>query len=257
VSLAPRRAARARVKADEDWRRRLEKGDEVELLKWVGQSGLERVARIVAALNDLAGKPGQPKKLDTLLLLKMAHLKQQQPKRTLHAIAKEVVSEAISRRGMGAFERASMVSKLEHDFREHRQKWTTLAGSAPEPSSEDINQDGSKSKTTNEFRALARIVGLLPNKIGLYDMLLADAKKLGSEEAKLVRAFRRERAEPLLADAIKLQAMSPFVMNAQGVPIIPRNLFELIGAELEQYRQEFEPRRRRPKNVGVLPVGRK
>ena len=34
------------------WDRRLEEGDEAELLEWVARSGLERVARIAAALTD-------------------------------------------------------------------------------------------------------------------------------------------------------------------------------------------------------------
>lgn len=238
------RGNRARIKVNEDWCRRLKKGDQAELLKWVEQSGLERVARIVAALTDAAGERGQPEKLETLLLLKMAQLKRQQPNRTLHAIAVEVAGEAKSVRKNLPNE-ASLVSRLERDFKEYRHKWTTLANSAPEPSRENIIEDGSKSKTTNEFRALARIVDALPNRIDLYDSLLADAKKLGPEKVRLVRAFGRERAEPLLAAAIKQQATSSFVMNAQDVPIIPRNFFDLIGSELERYRQEFESRNRR------------
>ena len=85
---------------------------------------------------------------------------------------------------------------------------------------------------------------MLPSKIDLYDKLLADAKKLGPEEEKLVRAFGRERAEPLLADAIKRQAASSFVTSDQGVKKIPRNFFDLIGSELERYRPILDSQRR-------------
>jgi hypothetical protein len=100
----------------------------------------------------------------------------------------------------------SLVSKLERDFRKHRHKWMMFAETAPEPSRENINQDANRLKSTDEFRARARLVGLLPSKIDIYDALLADAKKLGSDKAKLVKALTRERAEPLLVDAIKRQA---------------------------------------------------
>lgn len=234
-------------KADRDWRHRLEKGDQDELLKWVEQSGLEHVARIIAALADAAGERGQPYKLDTSLLLKMAHLKQQQPNRALHAIAVEVAREIVSRRGATAFERASLVSKLERDFRKWRHTWMMRAGSTPA-----LPQDDGDSKTSDEFRVLARIVELLPSRIDLYDMLLADAKKLGPGEEKLVMALGRKRAEPLLADAIERQATSSFVPSARGVKKIPRNLFDLVEAGLERFRltrQLPAPRRR--------PVGRK
>jgi hypothetical protein len=94
VRLVRQRGKRARVKADGDWRRHLEKGDEAELLRWVKQSGLELVARIAAALTDAIGERGQPDMPDTLLLLKMAYLKRQQPNRKLHSIAVEIAREA-------------------------------------------------------------------------------------------------------------------------------------------------------------------
>ena len=61
------------------WDRRLEEGDKAELLEWVARSGLERVARIAAALTDANGERGQPDKLESLMLLKIAHLKREQP----------------------------------------------------------------------------------------------------------------------------------------------------------------------------------
>jgi hypothetical protein len=235
-------------KVDRDWRHRLEKGDQAELLKWVEQSGLERVSRIIAALTDATGKRGPPEKLDTLLLLKMAHLNRQQPNRTLHAIAVEVAREAFSDRRAAPLLMESLVSKLERDFRRQRHTWTTRAGSTPPPSRESISQDASRSKSSNEFRVRARISGLLPSALDLYERLLADAKKLGPDEIKLVKALRRERAEPLLSNAIKRQSTSSFVMNAQGVAKIPRNFFDLIEPELERFRLN-RPKRR--------PVGRK
>lgn len=228
-------------KVNADWRRRLEKGDEAELLKWVDQSGLERAARIIAALADAAGERGQPEKLNIRLLLRIARLKQQQPHRTLHAIAREVAREESSRPSMITVE--SLVSKLERDFKKRRHTWMTLAGEY---------HDESGAETADEFRVLARIVELLPSKMDLFDLVLADAKRRGRDEERLVRRLGRERAEPLLVKAIERQAASSFVPRARGVKKIPRNFFDLIEPELERFRLSRQlpaPRRR--------PVGRK
>src|SRR5271166_1777116 len=66
------------------------------------------------------------------------------------------------------------------------------------------------------------IIELPPRGIDLYDALLADAKKLGPDEAKLVEVVGRERTELLLTDAIKRQATSSFVTDSHGVSKIPR-----------------------------------
>jgi hypothetical protein len=224
-------------KAKGQWRLTLHKGDEAELLKWVEQSGLERVARIIASLTNVSGERGQPEKPDSVLLLKIAHLKQQQPDRKLHAIAVEVASEALPFR-RPRISRESLVSKLERDFRRQRHTWTTRARSAPSPSREDISQAASRSQSTNEVRVLTRIIGLLPSALDLYDGLLADAKKMGPDEAKLVKLVGRERAEPLLVDAIKKQAASSFVTDSHGVRKIPRNFFDLIESDLKRFRRE-------------------
>ncbi len=79
------------------------------------------------------------------------------------------------------------------------------------------------------------IVGLSPSGIGLYDRLLADAKKVGPDEAKLVELVGRERAEPLLGEAIGRQATSSFVTDLHGVRKIPRNFFDLIETELRRF----------------------
>jgi len=75
-----------------------------------------------------------------------------------------------------------------------------------------------------------------PSGIDLYDKLLADAKKLGPNEAELVEVVGRERTELLLTDAIKRQATSSFVTDSHGVNKIPRNFFDLIEAELKRVR---------------------
>ena len=97
----------------------LDKDDELELLRWVQQSSLERVARIVAFLADARGEHGQPEKPDTLLLLKIAHLKREQPHRTLHSIAVEVARDADQLR-RPRISRESLVTKLERDYKRRR-----------------------------------------------------------------------------------------------------------------------------------------
>ena len=47
--------------------------------QWVARSGLERVARIAAALTDANGSVGSWDQLESLMLLKIAHLKRERP----------------------------------------------------------------------------------------------------------------------------------------------------------------------------------
>jgi hypothetical protein len=73
----------------ESWRRALKPGDEGEVQKWVEQSGLERVARIIASLANARVEVGRTERPDSLLLLKMAFLVRERPERSLHSIAIE------------------------------------------------------------------------------------------------------------------------------------------------------------------------
>jgi hypothetical protein len=217
---------KARRAASGAWRRRLKNGDEAELLRWVEQSGLDRTVRIIAAFADAAGERGQPDKLDITLLLKIARLLATPPRRTLHAIAVDVARKKPAQHG------ESLVSKLERDFKRYRHTFMTLA----QNSSPCDAEDEGGSKTTEEFRVSARIVGLLPSKIDAYDFLLADAKMVGPDAARQVKTLGRERVEPLLAEAIKR------LMRGRGGT--PRNFFELIAADLDQYLRALPPPRR-------------
>jgi hypothetical protein len=188
--------------------RPLDKADEAELLAWVARSGLERVARIAAALTDAYGERGQPDKLDTLLLLKMAHSKREHPKRKLHAIAVEVAAGAYAHRSH--IELESLTAKLERDFRARRHVWSKLARTVPMPTPGQIADDLTRQKSEAERRALARIVEMLPSAIDVFDMVLLEAKRIGPEKHKLVRAFGRERAEPLLIEAAEMMRKNSF-----------------------------------------------
>jgi hypothetical protein len=234
------------------WRHKLNKGDDAELLKWVDQTGLERVARSIGLLTDASGERGQPEKPDSLLLLKIACLKRQRPDRKLHAIAEEVAREAHPHR-KPHISPESLVSKLERDFRRQRHTWLKRAETISPPSLEGIFQDAGRPQSSNERRVLAKIIGLLPTAIDLYDVLRAEAKKLGPDEERLVRFVGRERAEPLLAEALKKQQTgSSFVTDSHGVRKIPRNFYDLVEAEL----QRFSVNRERPAD-GSRAVGRK
>lgn len=227
----------------------LDKDDELELLRWVQQSSLERVARIVAFLADARGEHGQPEKPDTLLLLKIAHLKREQPHRTLHSIAVEVARDADQLR-RPRISRESLVTKLERDYKRRRHTWTLLAGSTPPPDSEEISRGVRRPKFGDEFRVLNRIIEVLPTAIDLYDALLADAKKLGPDAAKMVHSVGRERAEPFLIEAIKRQTT---FIGGQDTRKIPRSLFDLVEPELRRFQEDRkkaltrrEPVRRNP-----------
>jgi len=239
--------------ARDKWHQKLDKGDIFELLKWVEQSGLERVARIVALLNDASGERGRPEKPDSLLLLKIAHLKQQQPNRTLHSIALEVAGET-HRDRRPLISKASLVSKLERDSKRHRHTWTRLASRTPPPSPEEISRDARRPQSSNAFRALARIIEVMPSAIDLYDDLLADANKLGPDKARLVRLVGREQVEAMLAEALKGQATSSFVVGAQGARKIPRNYFDLIEPDLLRFRKNREQAAAQRRRVGRKPA---
>jgi hypothetical protein len=211
----------------------LERGDEAELLAWVARVGLERVARIAAMLTDANGERGQPDKLDTLLLLKIAHLKREHPKRKLHAIAVEVADEAYAHRNRITLE--SLTAKLERDFKKRRRAWMKLANAAPMPSPQQIAADLKRQKSEAERRAMARIVAVLPSEIDVFDMALFEAKRIGQEKVKLVSAFGRERAEPLLIEAAKMMEKNSF---SKWNGKIPRTLLDLIGPELDAFARE-------------------
>ena len=229
------------------WRLKLDKGDDTELLNWINQSGLERVARIVAVLTDAGGERGQPEKPESLLLLKIAHLTRQQPARKLHGIVDELARETHPNR-KPRISLDSFISKLERDFRKQRHTWMKLVDRIPPPSSERISHDASRLQSITECRVLARLIGLLPTAIDLYDQLRAEAKRLGENEYKLVQRVGRERAEQLLIEAIKKQQKSSFVINSRGARIIPRNFYELIEAEMEAlrlFRNQSAPKSRK------------
>jgi hypothetical protein len=148
----------------------------------------------------------------------------------------------------------SLVSKLERDYSRRRHTWTTLARSAPPPRLEEISQDARRPQSSGEFRVLARVVELLPSAIDFYDRLLADAKKLGQEKTKLVKRLGRERAEALLIEAIKREATCPSLSNAQGPRKIPRNFFDLIEPELQQFCENREQAIAQRRRVGRKPA---
>jgi hypothetical protein len=211
------------------WRRRLERGDEAELNKWVEQSGLECVARVAAALTDVDGERGSPDKLDSLLLLKMAHLKRQNPDCTIHSVATEVSAAAHSHRKRGGL--ASMTTKLERDFKRNRHTWAILSETVPTPSNKQIAGDLGKPKSNNEFRARARILDILPSRIDIYDCVLAEAEGAGNDKLDLVRKVGRRRVEQLVVKA----AANPFpLQDPRRKGKMPRGFLDLIEPDLDE-----------------------
>jgi hypothetical protein len=123
------------------WLKDLGIQDRMELLKWVDEIGIERIARIVASLADSNGERGKPGKPDSLLVLKVAHLVSSKPDRTLHSVALEVAREAYPFR-KPRISLENLVSKLEREFREHRHTWLKYAKSRPIPSIKEMEDDG-------------------------------------------------------------------------------------------------------------------
>jgi hypothetical protein len=233
---ADRREAKAMTSSDPDlpehWRLALTSGDDAEILNWVRQSGLERVARIVCVLTTPFGEHGQPLKLHSLLLLKMAHLLRDRPHRPLRSVATDVAGEAHAHQPSRPAI-ASLVTKLQRDFDEFQHTWKMLSAVTNAPSTVDIVQDARRRKPLAEYRALARIVELLPGAIDAYLIVLADAKALGPDKAKLVKRVGRRRMESLFVDAIARQnSRSPDAPKNGGFPRIPGNFFELVEPDI-------------------------
>jgi hypothetical protein len=233
---------------NESWRRALKPGDEGEVQKWVEQSGLERVARIVASLSNARVGAGRTERPDSLLLFKMAFLVRQHPERSLHSIASEVARGAGYHPKLGiALE--SLRSKLERDFKQRRHFWLSLTRDREAPSEQAVYEDANRPRSNDENRTLGRLIELLPDAIDLYDHVLWEARRAGPEKEKLVRRLGRGRVEPLLEDAIaRFQSTGSFD-NVEGVGV-PRTLFDLIEAKLLRTQEELTGAAARRRRVG-------
>jgi hypothetical protein len=217
------------------WQRRLRAGDKEMVLRWIAMSSVEQVARVTAALSNPDGERGQPDKLDTLLLLKMAHLVQQKPERSIHDIADQVAKENQPRRNHSAL--SSLIAKLERDYKANRHTWPRLAESAPEPSQQEIDADLGAEKIDGEWRARARLVEVLPSKgIDLFDMVSAEAKAAGKLAliTRLGRKHGRERVERLIVDAVERMKANPYPLkDSRYAGRLPRTMFEMIEPDLK------------------------
>jgi hypothetical protein len=215
------------------WRRRLRPGDKEMLLRWIEMSSLEQVARIAAALTDPDGERA-PDKLDTLLLLKMAHMARQQSDRSIHDIAEQLAAENQPHRNHTTVE--SLTSRLEREYKMDRHTWPLLAESTREPAQQDIDADLTAEKTNEEFRARVRIVGMLPSKIDLVDWVRAEAVGAGKLDLieKLGRKHGRERLKQLILDVIERGTLTfPLKDPRFSGGRMPRTLFDHIESDLK------------------------
>jgi hypothetical protein len=219
----------------ESWRRALKLGDETEVQKWVEQSGLERVARIIASLANAGGRGGRTERPDSLLLLKMAFLVRERPERSLHSIAIEVARDARSHQKLGiALE--SLTSKLRRDFTKRRQVWLSLARNREAPDERAAHDDASRRRSSDENRILGRLIKLLPGATDLYDLILREMRTADPEKAELLKRLGRGRVEPLLEGAIRGFQSSGSVDEVVGRT--PRTVFDLVKAKLLETLEE-------------------
>jgi hypothetical protein len=232
-----------------NWRSFLKRDDEAELLRWIETSGLERVARIVATLAGAGRRHGQPRKLEIALLLKVASLLRQQPERTLHSVAHEVVHEAHpNRKPRIAVD--SLVSKLERDFRMWRHGWLRIAKEREAVDDQKSQEETNRLRSSDEHRVLVRLIELLPGAIDLYDRLLMEAKQAGPEQARLVKRLGRRRVEPLLETIIERLVTPRGNLGASCARVPPRSLFEAIEPELTRLQEERNSNATRARRVG-------
>jgi hypothetical protein len=224
-----------------DWRHQLREGDEAELRKWIEACGIERVARLAAALTEANGEIGQPHKLDAPLLMEITRRRRQNPGRSLNKIATNVVKEFGASRKPPISE-SSLITKLIRDYKIHITRLHVHDHSNREE--KNLTEIDIDPVTTAEFRARARIMEMLPTAIDLFEKLRIDARAIGDSELSLVDKFGRDRSEALVTKAIGNLSTSSFVLDSKGNSIIPRTLFDLIEADLRRFGQDLSERSR-------------
>jgi hypothetical protein len=201
--------------------------------------GLERVARICAALTQAHGERGQLEETESLSLLKIAHVKRSQPDRNLSDI---VIGLALRPPKVGnrRIEDESFRSQLLRDSRRTRHIWTLLSNATSEPTLQAIARDSGRRRPIGERRALARIAQLLPTAVDFYDLLIAEIRvteiKVADRDAKIasIKSAGRERVEKWLNDAVERRRNSPTFAAGVKDTIIPRRLFDLIKLDLQK-----------------------
>jgi hypothetical protein len=209
---------------------------------------LERVARIVATLANSGGKHGQPEKLEFGLLVRIADLLRQQPQRSLHSIAVEVAREAYAtRRRHLSLE--SLTSKLERDFRARRHVWL---GISRERSGRSDQEEVSQARSKDEHRVLARLIGLMPDAIDIYDTIVMEAKQVSPEEVKRVKALGRTRVELLVEN--RFEELNAARGDLSLLRKRPRSFLSIVQDELSRLEQGREREGPRSRRVGRKPV---
>jgi hypothetical protein len=210
--------------------------DLAELQKWVAISGMECVARVAVELT--AGERGNVTKPDNELLLEMALRLRDNPMLTTHDAAAQIAREAKDWRNP-IIETASLTTELARAFGKHRTKWLVLAQSFASPSRWSASIPHKK-KSTEESRALGRIIEMLPGAIDLYDAVLQEATHLRPEKVAIIKKLGREHVANLLAPLIIEQMAMPRTEPRNT----PRNFLDLLEPQLELEQQRLrEPAR--------------
>jgi len=208
-----------------DWRDHLSEEDKAEVAKWVQQSGLERVARIIAVMADGEGERGRPVRPDADLLRAVAKVKLQDRTKSTDAIAAEIVHKNGNQR-RPIISPKSLIEKLRKDFADSQYSWEWLVGQTQDH--KDRQRHNSPASHI-EDRVLARIIEVMPEALNLYGALLSDAKRLGPDKVAQIEQLGKARCEKLLAK--RLQEQMGKVSGRQNTKI-PRNFFDLIVGDL-------------------------
>jgi hypothetical protein len=132
--------------------------------------------------------------------------------------------------------------------------WLSLARNREAASEQAVDEGTSRLRSSDENRILGRLINLLPDAIDLYDFALWEARRAGSEQAKLVTRLGRGRVEALLEEAMRRLQSSGLLGSAGGDGKIPRTVFDLIEPELQQVQQELTRAAARRRPVGHKPL---
>jgi hypothetical protein len=224
----PRQRSESQSLETADWSKMLKPDDAEHVRKWVELSGLERVARIAAALTQ-SDRRGNVAKPDFELLLEMARRLRACPLRSTRSVASEVARESQASR-RPSIDVESLGKKLEREFARARQKWFQLVRNPPHRVETDQPGVTVTPSTPEKWRAVDRIIEILPAPIDLFDAVISEATAMQPHKVAQLRRLGRVRIEALIECAMARQQAKP---RAGRSFRIPRTLLDLIEIEIE------------------------
>lgn len=212
----------------------LRSGDDAEINKWIAETGLGRVARIVAVLSNSKGLRGRTERPDIVLLWHVARLMNLDPDRSLHSAAEEIAIKFSAHR-IPRIEPQSLTRKLEKDFRLKSDAYRQFAREHEEEKIGKIEADLG-AVTPWMDRILARIIANLPTSMDLYDQALAEAKNANSPHLSLLESLDKKTVYALFEAVLRVEKC---VLQPMPPGFVARSIYEAIVPQLDKIAAEI------------------